>query len=111
MLLPGCCKAMRIRLYWCLIFNFSNGGSFTITANIVFSADVNILNNTISANYSQAVIPQSVNENFNQSTSLPAGWTLNSGWSISPVYGIFSNGLYRNFNSNSSSTFFTSCVW
>ena len=23
----GCCKAMRIRLYWCLIFNFSNGGS------------------------------------------------------------------------------------
>lgn len=86
-------------------FNFSNGGSFTITANIVFSADVNILNNTISANYSQAVIPQSVNENFNQSTSLPAGWTLNSGWSISPVYGIFSNGLYRNFNSNSSSTF------
>ena len=86
-------------------FNFSGGGSISFACNVVSQSDVNPLNNSFTKIFNQEPVLQSLSENFNQLSALPANWTFASGWTINTQPGTLSKSLSILLNTNSSSEF------
>lgn len=85
------------------IFDFSGGGTITFNCNLLIQSDINLSNNIYLKVVSQEVVYQNVVQNFNQLSSLPAGWIFDTGWSISTPPGSLSKCLYKVIPTNSTS--------
>lgn len=63
-------------------FNMSNTGSYTIVVNILYPSDSDLSNNSITATYSNVVLPFPMLETFDAVSplpGLPAGWVSDNG--------------------------------